>query len=235
MAIKTSGIVAKETRVAAAQALLLKGPCMDLLAEGFTHSELQSSGSSSKGTRDKRRANEFSDFRRQVATISRSSSTWLIHFVPCPGTSKPFPVAFPYKWLALAHVVDFPKISQRLTKPKQATSVFQHVLYLWLNSPKPSTNTARLIHSFLGTSKPSTGGGHLQIILRLMSGGFWERQRLQTEVGLQWVLSQESLGLACPVDSFGHSQSITGLAPRMTHPKGRMGRHQNPAKVNPAL
>lgn len=65
----------------------------------------------------------------------RSPSTWLTSFV-CPALLIPetlpsqilgppkLPVAFLYKQPVLAHVTDFPKISQRFTNPKQAASGF---------------------------------------------------------------------------------------------------------------
>lgn len=104
------------------QAFLLKGPCMDLLADGLTLSELQHWGSSSKGARKIQRGNEFSGFRTRAGgeTFSLSPSTFQCSYLigchiwvsinlttfthpsdslrPCPtqilGPTKPHPLLF---------------------------------------------------------------------------------------------------------------------------------------------
>ena len=47
-----------------------------------------------------------------------------------------------------------------------------------------------------------------------------------------WSLSQEALESTHLVNSFRQQQRTTQPAPQMTHPKGRLSRHQNPVKKN---
>lgn len=148
--------------------LLIKGPCVHLLADRLTHSQHQHWGSCSKGARDVHGKSELSGFRTNaaraafswkeglleaiisllhpppccvqtqaaMATTSDSLSTWLTLFVclalvilrPClnllSSTPMPYPVAFLYKWLALANAAELSKVSPRFTKLKQAASSF---------------------------------------------------------------------------------------------------------------
>ena len=78
------------------------------------------------------------------------------------GPPKLFPGAFPYKWPVLAHVSDFPKISQ-------TSSIWpQQALYFSLSGPRPNTSGSQpwfKAWPHMSTSKPSTSSSHLHIAL----------------------------------------------------------------------